>query len=105
MEIVDRVQIRLKDENISSLELLEMINTIEDRICLRIGEKTLPEILGSVVADAVVKMYRRQNYEGISSEGAGSISTSFVNDILEEYDAEFEEYKKQRASTRKVRFI
>lgn len=37
-------------------------------------------------------MYNRIYYEGISSESGGNISTSFVEDILNEYNGEIESY-------------
>ena len=48
--------------------------------------------------DAVVKMYRRTYYEGISSEGVANISTSFVEDILDEYAEEIARYRDQQAN-------
>ena len=57
-------------------------------------------------------MWRRTYYEGISSEGASNITTSFVEDILAEYDGEIEDYKdahtddeENSTQTRVVRFI
>ena len=62
--------------------------TVAERIALRIGQDTCPDALHYTAVDAAVKMYRRIYFEGISSEGTDGINTSFVEDILREYDAE-----------------
>ena len=89
--------------------LMEYIRTISDRLCLRLGAEALPVPFQSICADAVVKMYRRTYYEGISSEGAANISTTFVDDILAEYEAEITSWKESRAdsagSGKVVRFL
>lgn len=108
MELLERVCIRLKEENAPEDILLEILETICDRICLRVGESSLPRSLSSLAVDAAVKMYRRQYYEGIISEGADTINTTFVEDLLAEYQEELEEYKrqKQRADPdKRVRFL
>lgn len=107
-DLSDRVKLRLPEESNEDL-LSELIITVSDRLCLRLGAETLPSIFGSVAVDAVVKMYRRIYYEGISSENVTGISDSFVDDILAEYDTEIEGYKEQQANsgegTRLVRFL
>ena len=106
--LLDRVKLRLPEESNDAL-LSELITTIIDRLCLRLGAETLPNMFASVTVDAVVKMYRRIYYEGISSENVTSISNSFVDDILAEYDMEIEGYKEQQANLgagqRLVRFL
>ena len=78
-------------------------------MCIRLGENTLPEPFNSICVDAVVKMYRRTYYEGISSEGAANITTSFVDNILNEYEQEISDWKEQKTnisgSGRVVRFL
>lgn len=101
-EILLRVQTRISDD-VSKDTLLELIQTVADRVCLRIGVDKLPSMFRSVVVDATVKLYRRTYYEGISSEGDDGISTSFVNDILEEYSDEFEQYR--QACKSKIKFL
>ena len=59
-------------------------------------------------ADVVVKLVRRWNYEGIASEGADTLSTSFVEDVLAEYDDEFAAYRETKAAEnggKQVRFL
>lgn len=99
MELLERVKIRLTGENVEDLQLLEMIQAISDRLCIRLGEETLPVVFTSICVDAVVKMYRRVYYEGISTESTGSLSTAFVEDVLAEYAGEISDWKSRKANT------
>lgn len=93
VDLLSRVRIRVAGDEVEYPYdfLNELITTVSDRIALRVGAATMPENASSLAVDATVKLLRRQFYEGISSEGAaegGSLSTSFVEDILAEYDDE-----------------
>lgn len=99
MDILQRVRIRITDPNVSDELLNEYIQTIMDRLCLRLGAETLPASFDSVCVDAVIKMVRRTYYEGISSESVANLSTSFVEDILSEYDREISDWKNNRDDT------
>lgn len=91
---LDRLKTRLTGEDLPADEFLtELLQTIQDRLCLRIGEETLPDILGSILIDATVKLYRRRYYSGISSEGDEGLTASFVEDILDEYSTELQRYR------------
>ena len=94
MTLLERVQIRLQDEPKAenTPQLLELCDIASLRICLRVRETTLPEMLEPIAAEVVVKLFRRWNYEGIRSEGADTISTTFVEDVLAEYEDEFTAY-------------
>lgn len=110
-KILKRVRMRISGEEAEDNILEEYIQTISDRLCLRIGEKDLPDVFISICVDATVKMFRRTYYEGISTEGAANISTSFVEDILAEYSQEIGDWKLNRANSggngsgRVVRFL
>ncbi len=108
MELIERVKKRLPEAQNDTL-LDEYIKTIQDRLCIRLDVDKLPLSFDSICVDAVVKMYRRTYYEGISSEGVANISTSFFEDIIAEYSAEINEYKRSKAnkegSGRLVRFL
>lgn len=109
MALLERVQVRLDGEPVADQEqrLRELCDLAGVRICLRIREPTLPELLEPIAADVVVKLWRRWNYEGISSENGGTLSTSFVEDVLAEYDDEFAAYVEQQAAQngrRKIHF-
>lgn len=99
MEILERVKVRLSGEAVEDDQLQEMIQTVSDRLCIRLGEDSLPALFESICVDAVVKMYRRMYYEGISSENGGNLSTSFVEDILNEYAEEIDGWNSRKANT------
>lgn len=96
MALLERVKLRCEDVPTNLLE--EYIKIITDRLCLRLGTDELPEVFNSVCADATVKMVRRTYYEGISSENVANLSTSFVSDVLSEYDREVSDYKESRSN-------
>lgn len=98
MDMLERVRKRIPEDTVSDDTLKEYIETMSDRLCLRLGLEILPKIFESICVDAAVKMYRRTYYEGISSEGASNISTTFVDDILNEYMDEINVWKEQRAN-------
>lgn len=100
MELIERVRKRIPDtEEMTDDVLEEYISTVSDRLCLRLGADFLPRLFESACVDAVVKMHRRAYYEGISSEGAANITTSFVDDILSEYAEEIERYREQQVKS------
>ncbi|MBU9728043.1 phage head-tail connector protein [Diplocloster modestus] len=109
MTILERVQKRLKDDNISVEDINEYVTTISDRLNIRLGESVLPDVFQSIAVDASVKMYRRIYYEGIQSEGMDGITTSFVDNVLAEYEQEIQAWKDRKTNTegtgRVVRFL
>lgn len=110
MALLERVQVRLAGEpdTDKGKSLQELCDLASVRICLRVREPTLPALLEPIAADVVVKLWRRWNYEGITSESGGTLSTSFVEDVLAEYDDEFSAYVDQQKSDsgrKKIRFL
>lgn len=99
MELIERIQLRLQGEKPNMALLQELTTTASDRLCIRLGEETLPAAFTSICVDAVVKMYRRIYYEGVSSENNGSLSTSFVEDVLAEYAEEISDWKNMKSNT------
>ena len=100
MSVPKRLAVRLPDAD--TTVIAECSTTITDRLKLRIGvgeDDDLPAAFESIVVDASVKMYRRIYYEGISSEGAADITTSFVDDILAEYAEEIQAYLDGQANS------
>ena len=93
MKVFDFARIRIKEEELDNANLSLLCNTICDRLTLRLGESKLPDAFERIAADATVKAFRRMYYEGISSETVSDISTSFISDILDEYNEEIEAYK------------
>ncbi len=110
MTLLEQVQIRLqgepKSEDTAQLQVLCDLASV--RICLRVREPILPTLLEPIAADVVVKLFRRWNYEGVASEGADTISATFVEDVLAEYDDEFAAYRETKAEDageKVVRFL
>ena len=88
-----RLKVRLT--NLSEVppdeELGEIVRGLSDRVCMRLRVRNLPDLAESIVVDAAVKVVRRRLYEGISSESegqTGSVTTSFFEQVLAEYDAD-----------------
>ena len=113
MSLIERAETRLAEElqhdtNQHHVSILrEICDLAETRICLRVRTQTLPKILEPIATDVVVKLWRRLSYEGISSEGADKISTSFVEDILAEYETDLKAYRDsidKETGIKKVRF-
>lgn len=93
--VLTRVQTRLGNEPYDEGVLADIVQTVTDRLSLRLGlsePDTLPALLYSVGVDASIKAFRRRYYEGIKSETEGGLSTSFVEDILDEYASEIKGY-------------
>lgn len=107
-KIRERVKIRLNEdfENgvINDNTLQDYITTACDRIRLRLGVEQYPDDFDSIAVETVIKMHRRSYHEGINSENVDALSTSFVDDILDEYSQEFDSYK-QNHNRQLVRFI
>ena len=106
-EILNRVKARIPDAEEGLARACT--ETASDRLCLRLGVDLLPRLFHSICADAAVKMYRRLYYEGISSEGAANISTTFVDDILAEYASEIPSWRERNSNSegsgKAVRFL
>ena len=56
----------------------------------------------SIIVDAAVKLYRRNEYEGISSESDEGLTVSFVDDCLAEYSDEFDAFHKLEESIKSL---
>ena len=97
--LLKRLKIRLPNTKLTDMQLEEYLQTVSDRLCLRLGTDTLPSLFSSICVDATVKMVRRIYYEGISSEGVTNLSTSFVDDILAEYAGEIDDWKDGQAAS------
>lgn len=118
MAIIERAETRLGEfDNREKIE--ELTLTICDRLLLRAGIPAFnkegeriefPALLESVAVDAVCKAYNQLNYEGISSESIDTINTTFISNILDEYEEEIKAFAEIWARTNNeaagiVRFI
>lgn len=98
--LTERVKLRfLEDEAVPDDNVIgEMLQTVIDRITIRVETtKELPDAVGSIVVDASMKALRLRGFEGSTSESAsegGSVSNSFIDDILEEYTEELSSLKR-----------
>ena len=99
-DVQDRVQNRMHGETYDQTIMDEIIQTVTDRLCLRLGveEPTFPDVFKSVVVDASVKVWRRRYYEGLSVEWTGSLKSQFITDVLEEYPDEIERWLNSAAA-------
>lgn len=93
MDTLSRVKARLDvwEDVPSDVWLKEVIQTLIDRVCMRIGVSDLPVSAESLVVDATVKAVNRRFDEGVTSESegqGGTMTVQFVEDVLAEYDAE-----------------
>lgn len=97
MAIQERVRIRKPEITQGLLDELEIAAT--DRIKLRVGESSLPAELESIAVEVICAMYNRSYHEGIKSENVDTFSVSFVDDILKEYQSDFDMYITNREKT------
>lgn len=98
--LVSRVKLRyLEGEDVpDDAVITEMLQTVIDRITIRMETTAkLPDTAGSIVVDATMKALRLRGFEGSTSESAadgGSMSNSFIDDILKEYSEEIASLKR-----------
>lgn len=107
--LVGRVKVRYLDgEHVPDDPVIEeMLATVIDRLALKVGTSELPGEAGSIAVDAAVKALRLRGFEGSTSESAadgGSMSSSFVDDVLAAYSDDIAQMKKA-ASRPGVKFF
>lgn len=110
MAVKERVLVRKPEINTALLD--ELVKTASDRINIRIGEPSLPIELESVAVEVVCAMWNKSlaNNEGIKSENVDTFSVTFVDDLLKEYQPDFDGYlatkaKLENANRGKLRFL
>lgn len=97
--LVDRVKLRyLEGEDVpDDAVIIEMLQTVIDRLTIRLEMMEPPATAGSIVIDAAMKALRLRGYEGSTSESAadgGSVSNSFIDDILSAYSEDIAALKR-----------
>lgn len=99
-DVLEQARNLLEEEEITPSEawLRHWSSTVCSRLCLRLHEQRLPDMFASIAVDAVIKLYRRYYYEGVSSESDGGVSVNFVEDVLNEYASEISEYNQKNSS-------
>ncbi|KAA0565338.1 phage head-tail connector protein [Bacillus sp. CH30_1T] len=100
MAIGNRVLIRKPEINPDLLQELE--TTATDRIKIRLGVSELPSEMESIAVEVICAMYNKSHYEGIKNENADTFSVSFVDDILKEYESDFQLYKENKSKQENV---
>ncbi|RVU97058.1 hypothetical protein EII22_08985 [Coriobacteriales bacterium OH1046] len=95
-DLAGRVRLRyLPGEHVPDGDVIEeMVRTVIDRLTIRMdADGSLPDAAGSIVVDAAMKALRLRGFEGSTSESAadgGSVSNSFIDDILSAYSADLD---------------
>ena len=107
--LVNRIKVRFLDDEILPKDevIKEMITTISDRLLIRLDAVDLPNTAGSLIVEASVKALRLRGYEGSTSESSsdgGSISNSFIDDVLSAYTEDINALYKQ-AHRGQIKFI
>ena len=102
-EVIEYIKMRLQDENANESLISQLIELVHDRLLLRLQEESLPSCFLSILKDAVIKLYRKTYFEGITSESSDGLTTTFVEDILSEYSIEISEYRRNKKGT--VQFL
>lgn len=99
-DVLEQARRLLEEEEITPSEawLRHWSSTVCNRLCLRLHAQRLPDMFASIADDAVIKLYRRYYYEGVSSESDGGVSVNFVEDVLNEYASEISEYNQKNSS-------
>jgi hypothetical protein len=98
--LVERIKTRYLDDEKKPKDAVikEMITTIRDRLLIRLDSVELPETAGSLIVEASVKALRLRGFEGSTSESSsdgGSISNSFIDDVLSAYAEEINSLYRQ----------
>lgn len=96
---VIKTRVKVRESDFPDVLLDEYVTTAMDRILLYTGLLVFPTAFNSIAVEVVVAMYRRKYHEGISSEGVDVFSVSFIENLLEQYDREFTNFKNQSDDT------
>lgn len=96
----NRIKVRFLDDEVKPNDevIKEMITTIRDLLLIRLDANDLPDTVNSLVVEASVKALRLRGYEGSTSESSsdgGSISNSFIDDVLSAYAEEINSLYRQ----------
>lgn len=110
--MINRLQVRIPDIDADLAN--ELLVTAKDRILLRVGSKQtlFPKELESVCVEVVTAMYNKHQmkHQGVESESVDVFSVKFINNLLDEYQPELNEYRllyasEQDAAAGKLRFL
>lgn len=107
--LISRVTVRFTQDEVipDNQVIVEMLETVADRLLIRLDVDELPERANSIVVDAAIKALRLRGYEGSRSESSadgGSISNSFIDDVLSAYAEDIEMLHKSSHRAR-IKFV
>lgn len=99
-----RVNTRLlEDEAAPSSEAVEeMLNSAHDRLSMRLAPYAVPAVAYTIVVEVAVRLLRLRGYEGSRSESlndGGSVSNTFVDDVLDDYEDDIAALRRSFASS------
>lgn len=106
--MLDKIKVILQIEDNDRDNILnEFIEMSSQRIKNRINENSVPPELEFIVKEMVIARFNRVSSEGLASEGSGGGSRAYIEDILETYSEDIEEYKTKKLNKRLsgMRFI
>lgn len=79
--------------------LNDFIEMYEQAICLKVNADKLPVQLEWILIEAVIARYNKLGSEGMKSEKIDVVTMQFHDELLDQYDSYFEEYKRQNSDT------
>lgn len=92
MNIFIRVQSILQLEEDKEQQLNEIIQIQYDSLSTLLNTKEVPTQLEYIVVETSIARYNRLGSEGLKSEGIDVISTSFIENLFEPYQAQIQSY-------------
>lgn len=96
--LLDRIKriLELDDKN----DLLnEFIAMYSQAICLKVNAEELPKSLEWILIEAVIARYNKLGSEGMKSEKIDIVTMNFHDEVLDQYQKYFDEYKRQNSDT------
>lgn len=87
--------------------LEEFIEMSSQRLKNRLGGLSVPTELEYIVKEMVIARFNRLSSEGLASEGTGGGSRAYIEDILDIYAEDIDEYRTKMLNKRSsgMRFI
>lgn len=77
----------------------EFISMYQQAICLKVNADSLPVSLEWILIEAVIARYNKIGSEGMKSEKIDIVTMQFHDEILQQYQSYFDEYKRQNSDT------
>lgn len=99
-----RVAARLLEDEAAPAQgaVEEMLSSAYDRVSIRLAPYPVPDAALTIVVEVAVKALRLRGYEGSVSESmgdGGSVSNSFVDDVLDAYENDLAALRRSLSSS------